>query len=733
MGTIRWQPMSSIWTNNPAGTIVVGSSGSGKALLAEELIPTPNGYTRNGDLKVGDYVFDRHGKLTKVLGVYPQGMKDVYRVYFGDGRYLDCCKDHLFSFYTRKQVDNYIHNVYKTPPNFTTKSVVELAKLVDSGGRGYYIPNNTEVERDSKNYFLHPYVLGVLLGDGCLTIPQLTISGNDSFIVEKVSSLLNVENNIKRSSIHTYSWNFIDLDRTIHGTGNKLVSTRDALREIPWLINAHSYEKFIPEIYKFGSVEQRVDLLRGLLDTDGHVSAKNRLSFTSTSKRLIDDIREVLWSLGISSGVSIDDRVGGQHKHICYQLSIQCSDAKKRELLTLPRKLNKITNLDRTRVAQYEFLKITKIEKLDKQEEMVCIYVDNGEHLYQASKMHIVTHNTVFLLSTLANTLSLRQRVLAIDPKNDLVKIQNVYPNVKIVDINNIRDGALNPFTFLKDIDTSVILSIIELICGKLSTDEERAVTPIIQDFVTRFKRDGNYVDMQDVAEYLFSRDNSFASNLGARLKAVSDSKYGKLLFTREENVEPLELSLTDSFVISLHGMDLPDHTVSVENYTASQRFTSAIVYLLSSKLLEILSSNNKIPTVFCCDEAHLLFGNKAMSAIIDRFLVIGRSLGFATILASQGVSHFPKGIANHIATKFIFKSSMEEAGLFLSKFDTTQLGDNPIDREAIVGMVSSKFVAGDVFMIDKNNNSGFVHIVPNYPLHMLSSNPLDKLNNDKD
>lgn len=733
MGTIRWQPMSSIWTNNPAGTIVVGSSGSGKALLADELIPTPQGYTRNGDLKVGDYVFDRHGKLTRVLGVYPQGEKDVYRVHFSDGRYLDCCKDHLISFYTEKQVNRYTHHLYRNIPKFTTKSVLDLSKLVTSGGNGYYIPNNDSIERDSKNYSLHPYVLGVLLGDGCLTIPQLTISSNDSFIVEKVSSLLNVENNLKRSSTHTYSWNFVDLNRTMCGTGNKLVPTADVLREVPELINTHSYEKFIPEIYKFGSIEQRTDLLRGLLDTDGCVNKKNRLSFTSTSKRLIDDIREVLWSLGISSGLSIDNRVGGQHKHICYQISIQCSDDRKKKLLTLPRKLERIADLHRERTTRYEFLKISGVEKLDKSEEMVCIYVDNEEHLYQASKMHIVTHNTIFLLSTLANTLSLRQRVLAIDPKNDLVKIQNVYPNVKIVDINNIRDGALNPFTFLKDIDTSVILSIIELICGKLSTDEERAVTPIIQDFVTRFKRDGNYVDMQDVAEYLFSRDNSFASNLGARLKAVSDSKYGKLLFTREENVEPLELSLTDSFVISLHGMDLPDHTVSVENYTASQRFTSAIVYLLSSKLLEILSSNNKIPTVFCCDEAHLLFGNKAMSAIIDRFLVIGRSLGFATILASQGVSHFPKGIANHIATKFIFKSSMEEAGLFLSKFDTTQLGDNPIDREAIVGMVSSKFVAGDVFMIDKNNNSGFVHIVPNYPLHMLSSNPLDKLNNDKD
>lgn len=730
MGTIRWQPMSSIWTNNPAGTIVVGGSGSGKALPADELIPTPSGYKRNGNLTVGDYVFDRHGKPTKVLGVYPQGKKEVYRIHLKDGRYLDCCKDHLVSFYTSKQVELYRHNLYRTVPKFRTKSVLELSKLLDTGS--YYIPNNSGVERESKCYSLHPYVLGVLLGDGCLTERQLTISSNDSFIVEKVSSLLDVENTVKKPSTHNYSWAFIDTDRTMCGKGNKLVPTRYVLREVPELINAHSYEKFIPEIYKFGSVEQRMELIRGLLDTDGYLGKKNRLSFTSTSKRLIDDIREVLWSLGINSGVSVDDRVGGQHKHICYQISIQCSDDRKRELLTLPRKLNKIAHLHR-RTIRHDFLKITSIEKLNTQKEMVCIYVDNDEHLYQASKMYVVTHNTVFLLSTLANTLSLRQRVLAIDPKNDLVKIQNVYPNVKIVDINNIRDGALNPFTFLKDIDTSVILSIIELICGKLSTDEERAVTPIIQDFVTRFKRDGNYVDMQDVAEYLFSRDNSFASNLGARLKAVSDSKYGKLLFTREENVEPLELSLTDSFVISLHGMDLPDHTVSVENYTASQRFTSAIVYLLSSKLLEILSSNNKIPTVFCCDEAHLLFGNKAMSAIIDRFLVIGRSLGFATILASQGVSHFPKGIANHIATKFIFKSSMEEAGLFLSKFDTTQLGDNPIDREAIVGMVSSKFVAGDVFMIDKNNNSGFVHVVPNYPLHVLSSNPLDKLNNAKD
>ena len=714
MSTIRWQPMSAIWTNGSAGTVVVGSSNSGKALLADESIPTPQGYTRNGDLKVGDYVFDRYGKLTKVLGVYPQGKKDVYRVHFNDGRYLDCCKDHLFSYYTKKQVWKYSNHLYKNIPNLTTKSVTEIMNLFDKGE--YYIPNNAGIERDSKDYSLHPYILGVLLGDGCLVERQLTISSDDSFIVEKVSSLLEVKNNSKKCVGNNYSWNFVDLDRTLQGIGNKLVSTRYALREVPELINTHSYEKFIPEIYKFGSIAQRIDLIRGMLDTDGSVGKGNVLSFSSTSKRLIDDVREVLWSLGISSGIYIDTRLG---KRVCYQISIQCSDDRKRELLTLPRKLNRISNLTR-RVRHYDFLKITKIEKLDTQEEMVCIYVDNNEHLYQASKMYVVTHNTVFLQTVLVNCLNMKQRIVAIDPKNDLQKIKKIHPSINIIDINNIRSGALNPFTFLGTIDTATVVSIIDLICGKLSTEEERAITPIVQDFVIKFKRDGIYVDMQDVAEYLFSRDNKYASSIGARLKALADNKYGGLLFTREENVEPLHLSDRDSFILSLHGMALPEYTVKAEDYTPNNRFASAIIYILTLKLLELLSSKNVVPTIFCCDEAHLLFGNKAMASIIDRFLVIGRSLGFVTILASQGISHFPKDIANHISTKFIFKSSMEEAKLFLEKFDTTQLGDNAIDRASVVGMIASNFNRGDCFMIDKDNNSGVLHITPSFDLKVI-------------
>ena len=399
--------------------IFSAATGGGKAVLDNTLIPVADDrhYVQIKDIKVGDYVYNRLGTPTKVLGVYPQGKKDVYRVHFSDGRYLDCCKDHLISFYTEKQVNRYTHHLYRNVPKFTTKSVLDLSKLVTSGGNGYYIPNNGSIERDSKNYSLHPYVLGVLLGDGCLTLPQLTISSNDSFIVKKVSALLGVENNIKRNSIHNYNWAFVDLDRTIQGTENKLVSTRYALREVPELINTHSYEKFIPELYKFGSIEQRIDLLCGLFDTDGYVSTKNRLSFTSTSKRLIDDIREVLWSLGISSGLSIGNRVGGQHKHICYQISIQCSDDRKKKLFTLPRKLNKIIEYEKyhkdtnKKIRCYDFIGVQSIEKLDRQEDMTCICVDDAEHLYQVSNQYIVTHNSSTMAACI-NTFSQKGGVL---------------------------------------------------------------------------------------------------------------------------------------------------------------------------------------------------------------------------------------------------------------------------------------------------------------------------------
>ena len=413
---------------NKDGIIIFSArTGNGKAVLNNTLIPVADDrhYVQIKDLKVGDLVYNRLGSPVNVIGVYPQGKKDVYRVQFTDGRYLDCCKDHLFSYYTQDQKHKHTHGKYSTSPKFNVSTVEELLSHgVSYDGKNnrlhlrYWIPNNQPVERKEQNYHLNPYVLGVLIGDGCLTWRVLTISSNDSFIVEKVSSLLGIKNSFKRNSIHNYNWTFIDLDRTLCEERTRLVQTTEVLREIPELINTHSYEKFIPEIYKFGSIEQRMDLIRGLFDTDGHVDkSRARVSFSTTSKQLAEDVQEILWSLGISSTVEIDNRLSGHHKHVCYTLYVRTSFKLKKKLFTLPRKLNRIVDYEEyhrntnKKIRCYDFVGIQSIEKLDRQEDMTCICVDDEEHLYQVSNQYIVTHNSSTMAACI-NTFSQKGDVL---------------------------------------------------------------------------------------------------------------------------------------------------------------------------------------------------------------------------------------------------------------------------------------------------------------------------------
>ena len=413
---------------NKDGIIIFSApTGSGKAVLDNTLIPVADDkhYVQIKDLKVGDLVYNRLGSPVKVLGVYPQGKKDVYRVQFTDGRYLDCCKDHLFSYYTQDQKHKHTHGKYSTSPKFNVSTVEELLSHgVSYDGKNnrlhlrYWIPNNQPVERKEQNYYLHPYVLGVLIGDGCLTGRVLTISSNDSFIVEKVSSLLGIENSSKRNSIHNYNWTFIDSGRTLCEERTRLVQTADVLSEIPELINTHSYEKFIPDLYKYGSIEQRYELLQGLFDTDGFADkSRARVSFSTTSKQLVDDVREVLWSLGISSTVEIDNRLSGHHKHVGYTIYVRTSFQVKKKLFTLSRKLNNIIDYEEyhraanKKIRCYDFIGIQSIEKLDKQEDMTCICVDDEEHLYQVSNQYIVTHNSSTMAACI-NTFSQKGDVL---------------------------------------------------------------------------------------------------------------------------------------------------------------------------------------------------------------------------------------------------------------------------------------------------------------------------------
>jgi len=353
--------------------------GAGKATPVSTLIPTPTGYRRFGDLKVGDYVFSADGKPTKVQKIFPQGMKDAYKVTLSDGRSAVCCKEHLWGVYYHS------HSDYKY-------KVMELSEMLEKGIRRpdqrytkaggkpkFWLPASPVCEYPEKKLPVDPYVLGALIGNGCLTAPYLTISSNDEWQVAKTAERLGLTYKKNNSN---YSWLFYK--------GEHYVRT-DSI--VPEQLCCLAGNKFIPEEYFTSSVEQRKELLQGLFDADGSVdNSGNRLhvTYSTTSKKLAEDIRTLLLSLGIVSTIRLDNREG---KNTCYALSVNCAQEQKAWLFSLPRKLERITSFKRADKRDYSRVAIHSIEKLPQQMEMQCIMVEDEKHLYLTEE-HIVTHNT---------------------------------------------------------------------------------------------------------------------------------------------------------------------------------------------------------------------------------------------------------------------------------------------------------------------------------------------------
>ena len=334
---------------------------------------------------------------------------------------------------------------------------------------------------------------------------------------------------------------------------------------------------------------------------------------------------------------------------------------------------------------------------------------------------------TFFMVNTAANCISTGQRIIAIDPKDDFLKLKNIMPNIETIDINKVNPGSLNPFTFLSDCTAINLMTVIELLLGDIKREDKSVLTPILMDFITDYKKYNKYTDMQDLVDYLHSNRNDVARQIGQNLGINVESKYGKLLFTRERDVEPLYISETKSVVISILGMSLPAFGKKPFEYNAEERFSSAILYILTSKLNEILATKSRIPTTLYCDEAHSLFANEEMSRVISEFLRKGRSLNVAVVLGSQAVSSFPEDVPQYVSSKFIFKSSIDDASQFLDKFDVSRTDPaKSIDRDSVVGGITN-LSTGQCFFIDFLGRSGFVQIKSIGPIEKLTSNPLEQ------
>lgn len=372
------------------GTLTIRSAASsvGKALPNSTIIPTPNGKRKVSDIKVGDYLFDAFGKPTKVLGVYPQGKKEVMFVRFKDGRVAHCCEEHLWSYCTRGQKE-----YSKKERKFFTKTLKELSKEKLKGNRDDYrilVPMNYAVEYEEQYYYIPPYIMGLALGDGSFRQNEsnkaFQFSSEDEFLPNYIGFQMNWQ--VKQNKAN-FGWYFSFNEKTSH----KNVWVQDFLKQYPELLNSKSETKFIPEEYLYGSVEQRFDLLSGLLDTDGSIDKKSgTITYFTISSQLRDNVVELCHSLGFKTTVLVDSH---KETNIGYIIRIYGRPDDKIKLFKLPRKREILENWynNSKRKESNEFNPIVEIGSCNYTEEMTCFMVDNEEHLF-LTEDYIVTHNT---------------------------------------------------------------------------------------------------------------------------------------------------------------------------------------------------------------------------------------------------------------------------------------------------------------------------------------------------
>ena len=370
-----------------AQVIFAIQTGRGKCICHGTKVRIPGGWKNIEDIRVGDYVIGGDGKPTRVTAVYPNGMVNMYEITFSDGRSIPACEDHLWQ--------SHSHNLVKKML-WGTRSTLELKRMLDDNNDRLYIPLPTPEETSHKDFLLNPYILGVLLGDGSLTRDSVIYTKPDLQIRDRVQSLLPVGCTIKTFGDRKIS-------QMIYADNPKEHPIREALRDLN-LWGCYSHNKFIPTDYFEGSIEQRWELLRGLMDTDGTVEKSGGTpSYSTSSISLALGVQALVRSLGgiakITSKRPFYTHCGEKKEgRLAYRVFIRHKSPS--ELFSLERKKNLCR--DDGRNADGLMLRIKSIEPLGR-DLGTCITVDNADSLYVAEN-YIVTHNTKSLQKVMVKT-----------------------------------------------------------------------------------------------------------------------------------------------------------------------------------------------------------------------------------------------------------------------------------------------------------------------------------------
>lgn len=356
--------------------LMIGGSAGGASVYGQE-VKTPYGAKLIENIKIGDRICNSTGGVSNVIDIPFDGEIECYGVTFDDGAYTEVSRNHLWKYRIAGKKRNFGKRT--GIEEFALGTTEQLLQKIKSNNVLIPLSKPARVTRNCASKKMPAYLLGVLLGDGSFCSGMITLCNPEAEIIDKCRELV--------------SGRIVAYDNGMHW-GLPECTLEKKYLEKTGLWGLHAWEKFIPDDYKYGSVEDRKLILQGLIDTDGSVGKTGGIRFGSTSMQLVMDVQFIARSLGANAKLTqnLEKKYKNREGNIIHTrpfFEVYIQHEHKEWFVSTTRKLNRLAQNNENfcnckRIVSIEPIGIKKCR---------CISTSATDGLYLTNDF-ILTHNS---------------------------------------------------------------------------------------------------------------------------------------------------------------------------------------------------------------------------------------------------------------------------------------------------------------------------------------------------
>lgn len=482
---------------DPASFIILN-----EALALDTPIPTPDGWTTVEKIEAGDFVLSPDGLptgVTKTTEVFHG--RPCYRVTFRDGDSIIADAGHLW-----------VAERTGTPTKIGALKARTTQEMFESGWT-FRVPCTAPVKLPEAELPVDPYVLGAWLGDGCRNSLMFSTAGEDlPWWLEEFARLGVPARHLPNRSRPTAE------QFTIAGNPHDWSHRGAGYRAL--LVKLGIYEnKRIPDMYLRGSIDQRLSLLQGLVDTDGCVDNKDgRVIFCNTNKNLADGVAELARSLGHI--VHVNCREDNRKESYLPVWRVEWMGDANLPSARMPRKRDRLhVPTSRQLASRWQYIK--SIEPVDSV-PVKCISVDSADHLFLAGQWK-TTHNSHHMTASNGGhrVAEVARRNVGKSPADIQARLVE-YTNAHSMGLDSIAEQSYRGWQdqqagILKNLKKDILYDSIEANPGLDINDPEQLKVAVIQAY-----SDAPWADLERLADEVMDPRTSHAEAIRFYLNGLA-------------------------------------------------------------------------------------------------------------------------------------------------------------------------------------------------------------------